>query len=189
MDSEAKQTETSIWRRKRFIPGPSKEDGWLVLKNLQLFNSFQGGVFIGTIWGDGGRVCGFPLIGWWWGTRVVLQDRVLSLKLAVSFCVGPLVPAEELEDIVMFIPWGGTRILSSLLHYSFLIVCPLFLHFLTSLISSCLNLLFGIQESPGGLSLFLKIRNRGTQKNFVSGRAHRVLLGFNFRILFSISSF
>lgn len=65
MDSEAKQTETSIWRRKRFIPGPSKEDGWLVLKNLQLFNSFQGGVFIGTIWGEGGRVCGFPLIGWW----------------------------------------------------------------------------------------------------------------------------
>ena len=43
----------------------------------------------------------------WWCSR----NLVLSLKLPSSTWVRALVPAEELKDIVMYIPWGGTRIL------------------------------------------------------------------------------
>ena len=48
---------------------------------------------------------------------------------------------------------------------------PLFLHSLTSLFSSCLNLLFGTQQKPRRLKpFFLQIRNVGLGRDFVPGR-------------------
>ena len=60
-----KHRNVRVWSRKSFIAGPSKESGWLMLKNPKLSDGFQGEVFIGKIWGEGFRVCDFLLIGWW----------------------------------------------------------------------------------------------------------------------------
>ena len=45
------------------MAGPSKENGWLVLKTPKLSDGFGGEVFIGKMWGEGCRVCDFLLIG------------------------------------------------------------------------------------------------------------------------------
>ena len=71
---------------------------------------------------------------------------MLSLRLPSSTWVGALVPAEELKDTVMYIPWGGTRTLPC----SFLIVPLSFLHSLLSLSGKYLNLSFGKHEGLGG---------------------------------------
>ena len=71
---------------------------------------------------------------------------MLSLKLLSSTWVGALAPAEELKDIVVYIPWGGTKTLPC----SFLIVPLSFLHSLLSMISKYLNLPFGKHEGLGG---------------------------------------
>ena len=71
---------------------------------------------------------------------------MLSLKLPSSTWVGALVPTEELKDIVVYFPWGGTRTLPC----SFLIAPFSFLHSLLSLISKYLNLPFGKHEGLGG---------------------------------------
>ena len=39
----------------------------------------------------------------------MLQESLLSLKLPSSTWEGALVPAEELKNTVICIPWGGTR--------------------------------------------------------------------------------
>ena len=49
--------------KERFITEPSKENRWLMLKNLKLPNDFGGEVFIGKIWCEGSRVFDFLLIG------------------------------------------------------------------------------------------------------------------------------
>ena len=54
-----------VWSREGFTAGPSKENGWFVLKNLKLPDGFGGEVFIGKTWGEGGRVCDFLLTGCW----------------------------------------------------------------------------------------------------------------------------
>ena len=60
--SEVKQTE--LWEfGERFIAGLSKENKWLMLKNLELPDGFRGKVFISRFWDEGCRVCGFVLIG------------------------------------------------------------------------------------------------------------------------------
>ena len=56
-------------------------------------------LFTGKIWGEGGRVCDFLLIGWWGG-----NGAVLSLQLLSSTGVGALVPTEGVKDIVMYFP-------------------------------------------------------------------------------------
>ena len=100
-----------IWSRERFIAGPSKENGWLMLKKPKLPNGVGGEVFIGKIWGEGCRVCGFLLIGWWWGNRAVLQESCAQPEVTILHLGGGLSSAEELKDITMYIPWGGTRTL------------------------------------------------------------------------------
>ena len=60
---------------KRFIAGPSKENGWLMVRNRpQPLEDFQGKASIGKIWGGGYRVCDFLLIGWWGGNQAELQE-------------------------------------------------------------------------------------------------------------------
>ena len=71
--------------------------------------------------------------------------------------MGALVPAEELKDILLCMSLEqepGPCFLAALLFLdnrnSFLCLSvPLFLHSLTSLISNCLNMLFGVQEGLG----------------------------------------
>ena len=66
--SKAKQTEIlEVGAEKGFFAGPSKENEWLMLKNPKLPGGFEGEVFIkfGKTWGDGCKVRGFLLIGWW----------------------------------------------------------------------------------------------------------------------------
>ena len=55
--------DVGVWSRERLIAGPSKENRWLMLKNLKLPNDFGGEVFIGKIWCEGSRVFDFLLIG------------------------------------------------------------------------------------------------------------------------------
>ena len=45
------------------IAGESKENGWLLLKNLIFPNRFLGKVFISKIWDEGYRVYDFLLNG------------------------------------------------------------------------------------------------------------------------------
>ena len=58
-----KKQSIGVWSRARFIADPSKENRWLVLKNLELPDGFQGKVFISTahvtsFWMSGGKVAG-----------------------------------------------------------------------------------------------------------------------------------
>ena len=72
-------------------------------QNPQFPDGFGGKVFICKIWGEGCRARDLLLIGGevrWQCSR----NLVLSLKLPSSTWVGALVPAEELKDIVMYIP-------------------------------------------------------------------------------------
>ena len=86
----------------------------------------------------------------------MLRVRDLSLKSLSSTWAEALVPAEELRDIVM-------------LDYCHFFACltafPLFLHPLTSLISNCLNLLFGTQGRPQRLKSFSTNKKR-EQRSF-----------------------
>ena len=61
---------------------------------------------------------------------------------------------------------------------SFLIIPPLFLDSLTSLISACLNLLFGIQDGLGSWSLFPANKKQGI-KWLVPGKAPQGLAESN----------
>ena len=100
------------WKSQgRFVAGPSKGNRWLVLRTPRSPWWFSGrstyrqnlGVGLQGVaffWLVAGEVTG-------WFSR----NLVLSLKLPSSTWVGALVPVEGLKDIVMYIPWGGTRIL------------------------------------------------------------------------------
>ena len=79
--SEAKQTEMSEFgAEKGLLQGPCKENRWLMLKRPELPNGFQGRSFYMQNWGGGRccRVCNPPLIGWWWGNRMVFQESQSS---------------------------------------------------------------------------------------------------------------
>ena len=96
------------------------------------------------------------LIGWWgdkwesasstfwfqlvWGLRACGQHAVNFSHLA-----GVSVSAKQLKDIVMNIPWWGTRTLPQGCAIVSFDCSSLVLHPLPSLISSCLNLLLGTQ--------------------------------------------
>ena len=85
--------------------------------------------------------------GWWW-TGWWSRLLVLSLKLLSSTWLGAFLQAEELKGLCCYInPWRRNR--------DFF---PLFLHSLTSWVSNCLNLPFGIQ---GRSSLFPTNKKQG----------------------------
>ena len=139
-----------------------------MLKRPELPSGFQGRVFKCNIWGKGCSLLTFfwlaggKLTGWCFGNlnhqpSCSNQSGVYMLVVSTespSFTwVGVLVSAEQLKDmhqIVMYIPWGGTRTL----FYCWTIAFPLLLHSLTSLISNCLSLLFGTQGRPRRLKPF-----------------------------------
>ena len=89
-----------------------------------------------------------------------------------------LVPAERLQDacqVVIYIPWGGTRIPALLLnwyyYFSYLTAFLLSLHPISSLISNCLSVLFATRESLEDSILLLQTRRRGHTGTFVPWRA------------------
>ena len=91
LDAQWGQTNWNVrvWSRERFIAGPRKEKGQLVLKKLELSNDFQGELFIGKVWGEGCRVCNFLLIGWW-GNRALFQESCAQPEIAILHLGGGL---------------------------------------------------------------------------------------------------
>ena len=165
-----------VWSRERFIEGPSKENRWLTLRRPKLPDGFLGKIFIDKIWGEGYRVHDVLLMRSQWGSR----NLVLSLKLPSFTWVGALVPVEELKDIVMYIPWWGTRTLPhGCTIVSFCI--PSLPWWVTAWIC-----LLELRECLGGWSLFLGNRKRGTRKNFVPRRAPQDPVQFHLHSLKSI---
>ena len=79
-----------MWSRGRFIVGPSKENGWLMFKSSELpeffpdYFFFGKKIFIGKIWGEGCRVCGFLLVGWWWMLQGMLEESFPQPEVASS---------------------------------------------------------------------------------------------------------
>ena len=72
-----------------------------MLKNPEFLDGFWGKVFTGKIWGKGCMVCDFLLIGWWLGSKVVLQESCAQPEVTILHLGGGLSSAEELKDIVM----------------------------------------------------------------------------------------
>ena len=78
-----------------------------------------------------------------------------------------------MPQVVICIPWGGTRTPVLPLNYCFLAAFPLFPHSLTFLIINCLSLFFGTQERPRRLkSFFPPTNNMG---NFFAGPVVKTL--------------
>lgn len=118
------------------------------------------------------------------------RNRVLSLELPSCTSVPALVPAEELKDIAVSVPWGGTRALPN---FALLFLdCP-------SLVSAVppfpgKQLLEFTIWNSGNEVYFLQTRNGGTWKEFVPRRASQGPLHFwcakcFVRIIFAVDYF
>ena len=143
----------SVWSRERFIAVPSKENKWLVLKKPKLPDGLGGEVFIGKIWGEGCRPCDFLLIGWWWGNRAVLQESCAQPEVTILHLGRGLSSCRRTQWFCYVYFFRRNQDPAPRLHYCFL-TALLFLHSLHSLISNCLNLPFGTQESSRRLKPF-----------------------------------
>ena len=105
MHSEPKQTKMpEFGAEKDVLQGPSKENGWLMLKRPELPDGFQGRVFMGKIWSEGSRVCDFLLIGWWRGNRVVFQESCVQPEVTILHQGGGLSSCRTQKYFVMCIP-------------------------------------------------------------------------------------
>lgn len=113
----------------------------------------------------GVRTAGCVNFFWLVGGKAWCSDSGLAWSCHPPPRWGTFIPTEELKDVI-YIPWGETKILLLWLHYSFLIVPPLFLPFLISLTSNYLNLFFDIKECLGACSFFPANKKWGAQKGF-----------------------
>lgn len=149
MHNEAK--ETNFGAQKGLLQHPSKAYRGLMLKR-QTSAGLEGRVFKGKFLWEGCRMQKCVLIGWWWCDRMVVfkeyqslgfwfQSTVYALVLSLSYHPSPgwgLSSHRKTQIYVSSLP----------LHYCFLPAFPWFLHFLTPLIGSYLNLPFGSQGRP-----------------------------------------
>ena len=106
--SEAKQTWT-FGAEEGLLQGQARRMGGSCSKNPNSLMGF-GEKFLEAKLGV--RAAGCVAFFWLVGGEVTgrcSRDLVISLKLPSSTCLGALVPAEELKDIFMYVPWGGTR--------------------------------------------------------------------------------
>ena len=65
---------------------------------------YEGKVFAGKIWGEGGKECDLLLIGSWWGNRVVPQEFCAQSEVIILHMGGALVLAKKKKsnwDILM----------------------------------------------------------------------------------------
>ena len=122
----------------------------------------------------------------------ILQIRILEC-VAIPFSRGSSQPRDrtQVSDIAgrFFTVWAIREVLLPnycLINHFFpgLTACLLFLHFLTSLISNCLSLIFGSQVRLRRLILLSTNMKCKTQRCCVLGRLHGALL--NFYPLFSL---
>lgn len=60
---------------------------------------FEERLFIGKIWGEGHRMRGFLLTGWWWSNSAVFQKSCSQPKVAFFHLGGAFIPAEELNYV------------------------------------------------------------------------------------------
>ena len=169
MQSEAKQTRTSEFGpEKGFIAEPWKEKVWLMLKNTKLPSGLGGKGFTGKLWGESCSMCDFLLIGWWWGSRVVLQECWVQPRVNILYQGRGLSSCRRTQRYPYVYSLRRNQNPALMADYSFLVVSPLFLHSLTPLISNSFCLLFGIQEGLRGWSLF-PTSKKWNRKEFVRG--------------------
>ena len=117
-NGEAKQTEMSEFRaEKGLLQGPSKENRQLVLKKTEFFNGLGGRVSKGKIWGEGCRVCDFPVFGWWWRNKVVFRESCAQPEVTfLQELGGGLSSYRRTQRHIVIYLWGelsGKRILES----------------------------------------------------------------------------
>lgn len=133
------------------------------------------------------------LIGWALSNKVI--SGILIIIILAPTCLGHLGWGQQvsscgtgsvkqlknmLHQIVIYMPWGRTRILVDsvlCLNFSSLIAFPLFLHLLISIIINCLSLLFRTLGRLKNLKIFLQTRSRD-KGGLYPGRSYRVLLSF-----------
>ena len=179
--------------QRKFMQGPSKENGWFILKRPELLEGFQRRVFRGKICREGCRVCDLPLIDWGVGNRVMFQESqssawiqpvwgpwlMLSLKLPSFTWVGGFSSYRRTQRFVPDCYVYSLRRKRESLHYCFLTAPPLFLYSLPSLVSNCLNLPFGTQGRSRGWNLSPTNKKWGTRKAFVPRRASQYSAQFH----------
>ena len=153
--SEAKQTGTlEFGAKKDLLQGQLKQQV-ACAQNSWTPKWFWGQGVIDKIWSEDCLLCDFLLSDWWWGNRAVALESYAQLEVAILLLDGSLSSSRRTQRYCyIHIPWRGTKILLQSLHYCFLIVPLLFLPFLTSLMSNCLNQPFGIQGRLRNLKLF-----------------------------------
>ena len=130
------------------------------------------------------RAAGCVTVFWFVGCEVTgwcSRNLAPSLKLPSFTWVGALVPAEEFKDIVMYIPWGGTRILPhdcTIVSWLLLPCCCIpSLSWLTTVWIHPLEL----REGQGDWMRPISYKQEtGTWKGFVLGRAPRSPALFHF---------
>ena len=128
----------------------------------------------------------WPQVVSWWASVVLkviklwpsLWNEECFIKQLTSSIWWGFSSAEELKDIVMCVPWGGTRTLPqgcTIVSWLFLpCFCMPSLPWLATVWTCPLEL----REGHGGWSLFLTNKKWGTQKDFCAQEPHKVLLGF-----------
>ena len=152
-----------------FIAGPSKENMWLVLKNLKFSDNLGGKVFIGKIWGEGCRVW---LSSHW---SVVGEEGAALGILGSAWSYHPpsrwgLSFLQKNSKVLLSIFLEVNQDPASRLHYCFLPRPPSFLHFHPPLISNHLEL----REGLGGWTKPISYKQEiGTQKEFIPGSLTR----------------
>ena len=105
----------------------------------------RGQVFIGKIWGEGRKVCGFLLTDRWWSNRVEVHESGTQPGVTVSTWVDAFSSCRKTQRYCFVYPFQRNGELVLWLQFCFLTAPPLFLHPHPSMMSSCLNLPFGTQ--------------------------------------------
>ena len=101
----------------------------------------------------------------------MFQESCVQPEFIILYLEGGAEFQQKISKILHCISLEGDPGLSPILHYFFLTVSPLILHYLPSLVSNCLNLLFGTQGQSRRLNPYFPTNKKwGTQKGFVPGR-------------------
>ena len=98
------------------------------------------------------------------------------IRVGVLFLGGQLRGLSDCYVSPLRSNWNSVLLLICCYYFPCLTAFPLFLHFLTSLISNCLSLLFGTQERPRRLPFLYKQERGDTEVLLCLGTCHRAFL-------------
>ena len=124
-------------------------------------------------------MCDFLLIGWWRGNREALQESCAQPEVTILNLGGGFSSAEELNSIVVYIPWGGTRTLpQACTIVSWLLLPPFCIRCLPGLATVWIYFL-KLREGHGSWvkPIFYKQETKDT-KRICTRDPHGVLLSF-----------